>query len=671
MLKDKVLNYKLLKIFLLFLLILLPWSFSNNQDAINAKYIDSSTVGYYQINTCDISFIEVLIKNINNNNVNYVFDNYSNIKCFGKVNGVDQSGESFKVGIGTNILINLLIQSFFWLLLFSFIKKGEEKEFKSINVATLFLIGLFLLHLIGERKFYGTSSKNFNLDFSLSNYFILCFILSLLIIFHLIKILFEKRLNNLILFLPFIFLVNSTFNYMNINFLLMIILFLGIQNIISSNYSKRYLGLYVLLCCFWLSQQETNEYLFDIDKLRGFSNTSLNLPSVVFWLISIFLLIHGIIYVIKNSMENFDNNQLAKNFIITGSLITVFGVLSSLSSVFNFFSYYYLGLSKRGMTQISSIAGNTWRGIAPSAESIGEYFAFSIFLFLFFVYKKEIKLNGFYLIILSINIFGILRANNIAAILSITFLFLFFIVTQKIQINFKLLFICLLIIVPLIFGFFFYGRETSYDAASKSIILEGLRYSNLFENEKDRNLNVDRFFLEEDDLGTIFLYEENKEKISTSLRYMMNTYNQKNNISFIPNGVAFLSVFALAINRSEKWGIFFSKYNPDISELLFGSGPLQLNSYFFGHNRNNIDGLVLPHSSFLDIILFTGLIGFFLFVYFVLKTSFKNINNNNPYWYLLLFLLLNWLKSDSILYMSSLILFVFTFIKNLDTSTKD
>ena len=93
--------------------------------------------------------------------------------------------------------------------------------------------------------------------------------------------------------------------------------------------------------------------------------------------------------------------------------------------------------------------------------------------------------------------------------------------------------------MPLVFGFFFNGRETSYDAASKSIILEGLRYSNLFENEQDRNLNVDRFFLEEDDLGTIFLYEENKEKISTSLRYMMNTYTQKNNISFIPNGVAF------------------------------------------------------------------------------------------------------------------------------------
>ena len=52
------------------------------------------------------------------------------------------------------------------------------------------------------------------------------------------------------------------------------------------------------------------------------------------------------------------------------------------------------------------------------------------------------------------------------------------------------------------------------------------------------------FSSKEDDLGTIFLYEENKEKISTSLRYMMNKYNENNNISFIPNGVALISIVA-------------------------------------------------------------------------------------------------------------------------------
>ena len=48
--------------------------------------------------------------------------------------------------------------------------------------------------------------------------------------------------------------------------------------------------------------------------------------------------------------------------------------LSAYSSIFNLFSYYYFGLNKRAMTEISSISGNTWRGLAPSAESIGEFF---------------------------------------------------------------------------------------------------------------------------------------------------------------------------------------------------------------------------------------------------------------------------------------------------------
>ena len=113
-----------IKIFLLILIILLPWGISNLQDDLNAKYIDSSTVGYYQINTCDISFIETLLKNGFNQNVTYTFDHYSSIKCFGKINGVDQVEDSFKVAVGTNILINFLIQSFFWILLISFISKG-------------------------------------------------------------------------------------------------------------------------------------------------------------------------------------------------------------------------------------------------------------------------------------------------------------------------------------------------------------------------------------------------------------------------------------------------------------------------------------------------------------------------------------------------------------------
>ena len=666
-----------IKIFLLILIILLPWGISNLQDDVEAKYIDSSTVGYYQINTCDISFIETLLKNQFNQNVTYAFDNYSSIKCFGKINGVDQVGNSFKVGIGTNILLNFLIQSFFWILLISFISKGEKKEFKNKMSSTISLIILFLLHLFGENKFYQISAKNFDLTISLSNFFILSIILNFIIVIYFIFVLFEYRVNNLILYLPFIFLVNSTFNYMNYNFILLILSFFGIQNLIDTNFSKKYSLVYISFCLFWLLQENYNSYLFDIDKLRGFSNSSLNIPSVSFWLISFYLLIHGIIYITKYSLENIKHKIIAKNFIITGSLITFFGLISSYSSILNFFSYYYFGLNKRAMNEISSISGNTWRGLAPSAESIGEFFAFSIFLFLFFVYKKEIKLNGFYTILLLINIIGIIRANNVTAILSIIVLFILFIFNQKMKMNIKSTIIFIIIIFLLILSFFFAERElsiapsVSYEIASKSLILEGLKYSNLFENELDRNKNVSRFLEEENDLGTIFLYPGNKEKISTSLKYVSDAFTQSINIPFFPNSVAALSLFALSINRAEKWGIFLSKYNPNTSEFLLGTGPLQLNSYFYGHNRDNVDGLVLPHSSALDILLFFGFIGLLLFIIFVLKILINNFNIDNPYWYLLLFLLINWIKSDSILYIGPLILFVFTLIQNIEITNKD
>jgi len=666
-----------IKIFLLILIILLPWGISNLQDDLNAKYINSSTVGYYQTNTCDISFVETLLKNGFNQNVTYVFDHYSSIKCFGKINGVDQVGDSFKIAVGTNILINFLIQSFFWLLLTSFIRKGEKKEFKNKMFSTLSLIILFLLHLFGENTFYQIGVRNFDLTTSLSNFFILSLILNFIIVIYFIWILFEYRLSNLILYLPFIFLLSSTFNYMNYNFLLLVLSFFGIQNLIETDFSKKYSLTYLSFCLFWLLQQNSNSYLFDVDKLRGFSNTSLNIPSVLFWMLSFYLLIHGIIYITKNSLQNIEHKVIAKNFLITGSLITFFGFISAYSSIFNFFSYYYFGLNKRAMSQISSISGNTWRGLAPSAESIGEFFAYSIFIFLFYVYKKQIKMTRLYAIFLLINIFGVIRANNVAAILSLIILFILFIATQKIKTNIRSILIFIIIIFLLVLGFFFSAREisisplVSYEVASKSLILEGLKYSNLFEGENDRNKNVSRYLEGENDLGTIFLYSGNNEKISTSLKFVSNTFTQNINIPFVPNGIAALSLFALSINRSEKWGIFLSKYNPNTSEFLFGTGPLELNSYFYGHNSGNVEGLVLPHSSILDILLFFGFFGLLLFTFFVLKILINNFNTDNPYWYLLLFLLINWIKSDSILYIAPLILFVFTLIQNIKITNKD
>ena len=254
--------------------------------------------------------------------------------------------------------------------------------------------------------------------------------------------------------------------------------------------------MYLLFSIFWISQQNNNLSFFDVDKLRGFSNSSLSTSSLVFWFVSFYLIIHGIIYLYKHSVQKIDNLKIAKNFIITGSLITILGLLSSLSSFINFFTYFYFGLNKRAMTQISSISGNTWRGLAPSAESIGEFFAFSVFLFVFLAIKKQIKLNFLYIGLLLINVIGLLRANNVAAILSLTVIFILFILTQRFEMNIKSISIFTFIIFLLTLAFFFTERDisispsVSYEAGSKSLILEGLKYSNLFEGETDRYLSL-------------------------------------------------------------------------------------------------------------------------------------------------------------------------------------
>ena len=60
------------------------------------------------------------------------------------------------------------------------------------------------------------------------------------------------------------------------------------------------------------------------------------------------------------------------------------------------------------------------------------------------------------------------------------------------------------------------------------------------------------------------------------------------------------------------WGIFIAKYNPTFVEAVFGTGPFQLNKYLYDHDikldvpNAKLQSLFLPHSSFLDLLLFIG-----------------------------------------------------------------
>ena len=62
---------------------------------------------------------------------------------------------------------------------------------------------------------------------------------------------------------------------------------------------------------------------------------------------------------------------------------------------------------------------------------------------------------------------------------------------------------------------------------------------------------------------------------------------------------------AFLINRSELWGLFFSRFNPNRTELLLGTGPFNLADHYSDIDISTIRistgtplGFLLPHSSF-------------------------------------------------------------------------
>ncbi len=183
---------------------------------------------------------------------------------------------------------------------------------------------------------------------------------------------------------------------------------------------------------------------------------------------------------------------------------------------------------------------------------------------------------------------------------------------------------------------------------------ESVKASNI---EYEFNLNqYKQSAAEEANYGLLLGLPENEVNFSSSLRYLLNSYTFGNRVQNIPSILSSISAASYFINRSEKWGIFVSKYNPDIPELMFGYGPNQFSEYFLGHNNIYKDGLILPHSSILSYLLFIGLIG--LSLLFVIIGKFIISNRDSFYGILLLiFFLINFIKSDSAVYFPNLILF--------------
>ena len=654
-------NRKIIFFIGLVVFMLLPWNFSSND--VNVIELNQDNIGYYQENPCEISFFD-LNSNIGNDMiVEYHTDISKSVECFGKVSWIGNKQNIAKVYIATNFSIDILYQSLFWLALIFLIPKSKIQKYSINNKSILLIILLVYIHLKGEGTYYkifsrefdfDIISKEFNGDFYYKNYFLYALILSLVLIMLLLQELIKTRYFNLINYFPFLFLAIGSFNSFNLNFFVLVFSLLGINSLFENKINYKLYYLYLFFISAWFYNLNSQYTFFDIDKLKGFINSSESNISLLFWSLIFPLSILGIVNLVKNSRDNLNVGLLRLNFLISGSLIVVLGVISAINNVANFFSYYFFGLNKFGMRTLESVVGNSWRGITPSAEGIGEFFGFVILFTILTFFSQKKMLTTVEVILLVINLYGLYRSNNFAAFTALVVLLSIFLIESK-DLNRKVKnFIYLFSFIGLTFFYFSFINIYNYEDLSKSMLSKAVIASDIpIEFAKNE---VGDTAVEKSNFAIFLQIPKEDRNFSTSLNFLLEKYNNSGSNN-VPNLISLVSIVSVIINRSEKWGIFIAKYNPDIGEFLFGYGPQQLSSYHNNHITNFNDGLVIPHSSLLNYQIFFGIIGVSFVLTFVIYVFLKNKNHLFKN-YLLIYLVLNALKSDALLYFQNLVLLI-------------
>ncbi len=161
-------NQKKVVLFFIILIIFLPWFNSNYFDDINPVELGTEDTSFYEINTCKISLAEYLIVDTKSSFQNHYFFRYNNnssISCFGKVSGIALLNNTFYISIGTNAFINLVLQSLFWILLISLIKKdNEHMKIKYRNISIIMTVIFFTYSIFSQKRFYDDQLYLFDLN---------------------------------------------------------------------------------------------------------------------------------------------------------------------------------------------------------------------------------------------------------------------------------------------------------------------------------------------------------------------------------------------------------------------------------------------------------------------------------------------------------------------------
>lgn len=647
-------QYKIIAISVLLVLVALLGILFPGEDEIVP--LSNETLLTYQSNSCELSLVKFLITNGVNETFIFKFDSYSNMDCFGKIKYIEPVNNTYLVLIGTHTLINLLLQSIFWLTLMGLIKKDDSTS-GSFSLYKVFLTSFIFCSLfIVEDNYNAFNNTTYSPKIESGNYLAFSYFLSVLIIIFLINKVLVVRINSLINYFPYLFLFGGVYQNLNVNFFVIIFVFFGFYNLENLNKTKSIVSIiYFSIMSFWVVLERNQYGYFDVDKLRGFVSSSNDSLAILFWALIFYLLVNGILFLTKQGTTNFE--ILVGNMLKSSFYIVLLGLLSSLSNFINLFVFYFFGQNKQSKIGLDSVAGNTWRGFSPTAEGIGEFYGLVLLISFWVLFVKQKKLDNFQYVCLIFTFYGFVRANNIAALITLVIIITSIIIFKKITNVKARTSLYLFLATVFLISSYFILRQNTYAAMGYGVVFEGWQNSRL-SDVQDVNMEIVDDFLKGKDFKSLQETYKNKGVISSSLVVITDTLISENNIRFLPNPVTLLGVAGVFINRAEKWGLFFASYNPNLSTALLGNGAFNISNYYY--DQSLFDGsLILPHSSIFSYVIFLGILPVFSFIIYLLFIIFRNYNFNDFNLYSVLFLIINLIKSDSLLYFPSFVMFIY------------
>lgn len=631
-------NQTIYRVIFLLLLLITPWLNADYSDDISPVIPSQEDMTFYEVNPCEVSLFEFLRKvptSIYQDHFHFRYNNYSSISCFGKISGATLLNNEFYISVGTNSFVNLVIQTLFWVTVFSFIKKDSIFRLDSRKIIALLLsTSLFTYTIISEIRFYEQNFYYFDFEDKF-NLILLAFFVGFALL-HILRVV-EVRLNSLVNYLPFIFIFYGVYSGFNLSLYTLLIIFYGLILLLSIHTKNGFIYLFISipLVFFWASNAN-KRYSFKTDKLRGFINSSFDFNSNLSWSIIFILTLAGLYYIYKNTLNYVDFQKIYSNFNITTIALLLIGLLGANFPILNFLNYFYFGQQKYGVTLNNPFSYDVyeqkiaWRGVFSSSELAGEIFTLFL-VFSIYIYFSQFHFKNIYYLGVTASLFGLYFSNNRAALILFIFVTMILYLSEYSFTNNKLYIIGGLSFLFLLFISWLIGFN---------------------------NFTYSLEFMQNYTFSKALGYDT--EGINSTFFNMLS--DSSSNKSFSNSIFGLIGIFAFFLNRALMWGLFIVRYNPNFLDLMLGTGPMSFGQYFGEIKVQGINSLLLPHSSILSYLIFIGILGLGLSITLTVKLIMKNRNNLTKYSYLVfIYIFLNISKSDSLLYLQALIFYSFLF----------